>query len=536
MLRLLALLALLAPALACAQAGRFLLAAGEVSIQRGGAQVRAAVGTPVERGDTVTVGPASNAQIRFTDESIVSLRSGTVFRIDEYFYSGKVDGQERTLLRLIKGGLRTVTGWIGRSNRERYEVQTPTATIGIRGTHYTIVHCDNDCVRPQRPGLGAPQAPDPSLNGTSGGVTDGRIGVKNQVDNREFGAREYFRVLAANTPIEALIGPPPHLSDRLGGQQRNVGQRGQASTDGMAASGIEAESRPSETPSPPAPNSFIVTEQRTSTGESVVLSARPDTGFLLSLISGVGDDLAAGGALISQSNFVPGANVLQSYSVPAGCIGPNPDCAAGASGTLGMPAQAGSAMFPSSTQSVFWGAWDSGNINDGGTPITLSPAQQAHFIYGPLTPSETIAAKTGTLVLTSGFPGLGTIPSNNFGMLASSATFPSISVNFTTQGITHTGGSVLFPTSGIPNTDQTWTMGAGAGSLVVQGGGAFFRLEPTGTCSSSGAGCNGSVGFLADFRISGIFVGPAGDHAAAAVAGVAGTSQFSAVRVYCPTC
>src|SRR5258708_20669341 len=92
------LLALLsAPGLALAQTGRFLLAVGDVVVVRGQAEIRAATGTPVQSGDTIRVGPASNAQIRLSDESIVGLRPGTVFRIDEYVYSGQPHATERSL-------------------------------------------------------------------------------------------------------------------------------------------------------------------------------------------------------------------------------------------------------------------------------------------------------------------------------------------------------------------------------------------------------------------------------------------------------
>src|SRR5438034_580994 len=121
------LILLSAPGLALAQAGRFLLAVGEVAVARGQAEIRAATGTPVQSGDTIRVGPASNAQIRMTDESIVGLRPDTVFRIDAYEYSGQAE--PRSIFSLLKGGFRTVTGAIGRMhNRERYAVRTPTAT------------------------------------------------------------------------------------------------------------------------------------------------------------------------------------------------------------------------------------------------------------------------------------------------------------------------------------------------------------------------------------------------------------------------
>src|SRR5436853_367770 len=117
-----------APGLALAQAGRFLLAVGDVVVARGQAEIRAATGTLVQSGDTIHVGPASNAQIRLADESIVGLRPGTIFRLDEFAYSGQGDGNERSLFTLLKGGFRTVTGAIGRlHSREHYAVRTPRA-------------------------------------------------------------------------------------------------------------------------------------------------------------------------------------------------------------------------------------------------------------------------------------------------------------------------------------------------------------------------------------------------------------------------
>lgn len=547
MTRLLAILALLLPALAFAQAGRFLLAVGEVTVQRGGAITAAGIGTPLESGDTINVGINSNAQLRMTDESIISLRAGTIFRIDEYFYSGQSDGRERTLFSLLKGGFRTVTGAIGRlqNNRDRYAVRTPTSTIGIRGTHYVIVHCDNDCVAPTRTsslfdnasaGQSGPPAFDPSLNGTSGGVTDGRIGVSNQRESREFGANEFFRVASPTSGIESLIGPPPHLNDRLAGQQRNQGQKGQATSETMGGSGLNAESRPSDTPTPPAPSTFVVTEQKSSTGEPTIVAATPDTAAIAAWISGGFNDLTAGGALVSQSALTIGSGgVLQGFKIPPSCVGPNEECANPPFATLGAPAESGSATFTDSTLKVFWGRWASGSFTDVGNVIALSNAQQAHLLYAPLTPAETIAAKSGSLMLQSTLPGgFGTTPTNNFGATPMSGALPTIMVDFTGRSVAISSSFVHFANVGVG--DQQWSFGPGSGTLTIQSGGVFFRVEGTGSCFSSGTACNGSASALAKGRVAGIFIGPGGDHAGVAISGAAGASQFSTVRVYCPTC
>src|SRR3989440_604169 len=199
---------LCAPGLASAQAGRFLLAVGDVAVARGQAEIRAATGTPVQSGDTIRVGPASNAQIRMTDESIVGLRPGTVFRIDAYEYSGQAE--PRSIFSLLKGGFRTVTGAIGRlHNRERYAVRTPTATIGIRGTHYTVVHCDNDCGGADRGSIS---------NGTYGGVTDGRIEVVNQTGENQFAANTFFYAARRGRARQSLCAPPSCSASRPEGE------------------------------------------------------------------------------------------------------------------------------------------------------------------------------------------------------------------------------------------------------------------------------------------------------------------------------
>jgi hypothetical protein len=94
-------------------------------------------GAEISNGDTIRTGDGGRAQVRFSDGAMVSLQPETDFRVDNYQYSGQTDGQEKGFFSLLKGGLRTITGLVGRSNRDNYKVTTSVATIGIRGTEYT---------------------------------------------------------------------------------------------------------------------------------------------------------------------------------------------------------------------------------------------------------------------------------------------------------------------------------------------------------------------------------------------------------------
>ncbi len=121
-----------------ASAAQVDFAVGNVTAVGANGQSRSlAKGAQIEQGDTVNTN-GGRAQLRFTDGAYVSLQPQSEFRIDQYRFEGKADGKEKGFFSLLKGGLRTITGLVGRSNKANYQVSTAVATIGIRGTEYTI--------------------------------------------------------------------------------------------------------------------------------------------------------------------------------------------------------------------------------------------------------------------------------------------------------------------------------------------------------------------------------------------------------------
>lgn len=200
----------LGASLAHAQAGRVVMAVGDVTALRGNDRVRLASGANVDAGDTVVTGAQSHAQIRFADDALVALKPDTEFRIEQFVFNGRDDGNERAVFRLVRGGFRTVSGQVGKIDHDRYSVVTTQATIGIRGTHYMLQICDVDACR---------DTPDasPSPPGLYGGVLDGRIAALTPAGDAEFGDREYFLVRQGQAP-ERLIAPPRFLADNLRGR------------------------------------------------------------------------------------------------------------------------------------------------------------------------------------------------------------------------------------------------------------------------------------------------------------------------------
>lgn len=124
----------------CAQAAGVarvdFVAGSVVAVSAAGTQRNLSKGAEIGNGEAVVTGGQGRAQLRFSDGGMVSLQPGTEFKIDDYRYSDK-GGEEKGFFSLLKGGMRTITGLIGRSNRSSYQVTTGVATIGIRGTEYT---------------------------------------------------------------------------------------------------------------------------------------------------------------------------------------------------------------------------------------------------------------------------------------------------------------------------------------------------------------------------------------------------------------
>lgn len=133
----------LAPAMVWAQtntpstAGTIEFAQGNVSVRTPQGQVRSGQrGTIVVNGETVETGNG-RAQMRMVDGAYISLQNDTALRLDNYrVANASTNESESALMSLVRGGLRTVTGLIGRSNKQNYKLQTATATIGIRGTGF----------------------------------------------------------------------------------------------------------------------------------------------------------------------------------------------------------------------------------------------------------------------------------------------------------------------------------------------------------------------------------------------------------------
>ena len=75
-------------------------------------------------------------KIQFVDDTQVSLTEHTYMEIDEYVYDPD-PSKSKMAMNFVQGTARFATGGLGLVPKENIVIQTPTATIGIRGTDFT---------------------------------------------------------------------------------------------------------------------------------------------------------------------------------------------------------------------------------------------------------------------------------------------------------------------------------------------------------------------------------------------------------------
>lgn len=172
--------------------GKVLVVSGGVQAQGVGGTLRSLVnGSVVERGDTLITNADGNIQVRFVDDALLMVRPSSRIRIDDYRAEGNA---LRSVMSLIAGSIRTLTGRITKTHRDAYIMDTPTATIGVRGTDYELRLCHGDC-------------PAGLADGLYLGVTEGAIVANNKAGSFELKAHEYGLIRDQKSALEMLDRP-----------------------------------------------------------------------------------------------------------------------------------------------------------------------------------------------------------------------------------------------------------------------------------------------------------------------------------------
>jgi len=178
-------------------------------------------GDSVYPGDAFVLGQDSYLDLDFEDGGRILLRPNTNFQIQSYHFDPDAHGSnldangqplikpastqpESAFFKLVKGGLRAIDGLIGHTTPQNYGVETPVATIGVRGTAFDVRYCGDDCAD-ESDASGKPE------NGLYTSVSEGTVAVKNDSGEAVTPAGHSGFVKSRKERLQALATPPKAL-------------------------------------------------------------------------------------------------------------------------------------------------------------------------------------------------------------------------------------------------------------------------------------------------------------------------------------
>ena len=132
-------LSLLAPGSVAARetVGVVRVSAGKATLTRGRQVLPVAVGTKLLTGDTLDTGPDGSLGVILRDNSTLSLGPESRLVIKKFLFS-PTKGKFGLLARISRGTMAYLSGLIGKLAPGSARFETPTASIGIRGTRFAV--------------------------------------------------------------------------------------------------------------------------------------------------------------------------------------------------------------------------------------------------------------------------------------------------------------------------------------------------------------------------------------------------------------
>lgn len=158
-----------------------------------------ALKSEVASGDTLVTAAGAFALVRFIDNSELTLRPDTHVRIDQFAFQEATPAADGAAFTLIKGGLRSVTGLLGKRSKEKLTLQTPSATIGIRGTTFFLEYIVARGEAAASPGL------EPGLHVH---VSEGGISLLNEAGAFQYDPGQFGYIKDRRTkPVKMFANP-----------------------------------------------------------------------------------------------------------------------------------------------------------------------------------------------------------------------------------------------------------------------------------------------------------------------------------------
>lgn len=119
-----------------AAVGRVTEQTGPTEIVRNKKSTPSSVNASVEMNDTVITAKA-RAQLTFEDNTTVKINEQSKLVIDDFVYDPK-KGSGKIAMKVVLGTARYASGQIAKTNPQSVDVKTPTATVAVRGTDFSM--------------------------------------------------------------------------------------------------------------------------------------------------------------------------------------------------------------------------------------------------------------------------------------------------------------------------------------------------------------------------------------------------------------
>ena len=116
--------------------GRVVEQTGPTEIVRNKKSLSSSVNSPVEMLDTIVTARA-RAKLEFADKTTVNITEQRKILIDDFVYDPK-SGSGKLAMKMVQGTARYASGQIAKNSPQNVNVSTPTATVAVRGTDFSM--------------------------------------------------------------------------------------------------------------------------------------------------------------------------------------------------------------------------------------------------------------------------------------------------------------------------------------------------------------------------------------------------------------
>lgn len=119
-----------------AAVGKVTEMSGPTEIVRNKKSLPSSINSPVEMNDTIVTAKAK-AMLTFDDNTTVKITEQSKMIIDDFVYDAS-KGSGKLAMKIVQGTARYTSGQIAKNSPQQVNIQTPTATVAVRGTDFSM--------------------------------------------------------------------------------------------------------------------------------------------------------------------------------------------------------------------------------------------------------------------------------------------------------------------------------------------------------------------------------------------------------------